>query len=483
MIYKRLTLFLLFIVLTVNNAAFGQTEKLIYNQLVKPNNATYYHVPVGLCEDYPEETTTLAGIRKDFEFLKSANIHLLRISFGWDAIEEEKGKFNWLFWDDFVRMAVEEYGITLVPYICYMPKWNSTGEKDTLFFWNYPPKDYNEFGVFMSQLVNRYSKWIKTWELWNEPDISIYWQGTPKDFAQMIKIGSDAVRKTDPQAKVVLGGLAHRVEFLRELFRDYGISPYVDIVNCHNYFETWSPKPIEEITNYVNEISEVIKQYGLNQSLWMAEVGYSTWRMGKSKVSNDYRAYYNYEHTPQYHAVELFKTLSLVVSTEKVAAICWYELKDLPMGENVIGDNNNRNLGVAYYDYKPKPALTALKFFNSLFSSKYKDIDSQITVIRQDNSDSMIKAFQNENGSVIVVAWLKTSFPKKRTNDTSGAMVDTRKEKVTVKIPFKLNGKITFYNEMGNELEYDIVKKEGKETMIKDLAMSGGKIYIIKMEK
>ncbi len=66
-------------------------------------------------------------IRKDFELLKSCGIDLLRVSFGWDAIENEKDKYDWLFWDDFVKIAVEEYGITLVPYICYMPRWNSTG--------------------------------------------------------------------------------------------------------------------------------------------------------------------------------------------------------------------------------------------------------------------------------------------------------------------------------------------------------------------
>lgn len=469
--------------LIIISSVYGQTEKLIYNQLIRPNAAEYYHVPVGLCEDYPEETTTLEGIRKDFEFLKSANINLLRISFGWDAIEEEKGKFNWLFWDDFVKMAVEEYGITLVPYVCYMPKWNSTGEKDTMFFWNYPPKDYNEFGVFMTELVNRYSKWIKTWELWNEPDISIYWQGSSKDFAKMVKIGSDAVRKADPQAKVVLGGLAHKVEFFRELFRDYGISPYVDIVNCHNYFETWSPKAIEEITDYVNELSALIKQYGHNQSLWMAEVGYSTWRMGKSKVSNDYSAYYKYEHTPEYQAVELFKTLALVVATEKIAAICWYELKDLPSVENVIGDNNNRNLGVAFYDYKPKPAVSALKFFNNLFSSRYKNINNKISVSKANNPDAVVQAFQNENGSVIIVGWLRTTVPQQRTGDTTGTVADARLEKVSIKIPYKLSGKVTFYNELGNEVQYDIVKKDANSVSINNLAMEGGRIYIVKIEK
>ena len=151
------------LLLLSGGVVLAQTENLIYDQLEKTKGAVYYHVPVGLCEDYPEETTTAEILRNDLEFLKAHGVRFLRISFGWDAIETEKGVYDWLFWDDFVKMAVEEYQITLVPYICYTPQWISEGKSDTLFFWNYPPQDYQQFGVFMSKLVNRYKKWIKTW--------------------------------------------------------------------------------------------------------------------------------------------------------------------------------------------------------------------------------------------------------------------------------------------------------------------------------
>ena len=55
-------------------------------------------------------------------------------------------------------------------------------------------------------------------------------------------------------------------------------------------------------------------------------------------------------------------TLALLLSTDKLAAIAWYEIKDLPPQESVIGDINNRNLGVAYVDHSPKSAEKALAF-------------------------------------------------------------------------------------------------------------------------
>ncbi len=475
--------YLLIIILFSFIYIYPQSSNLIYDQLEKPENAAFYHVPVGLCEDYPEETTTMQIIKNDFEFLNKHNINLLRISFGWDAIETEKGKFEWLFWDDFVKMAVDDYGITLVPYICYTPQWISRGANDTLFFWNYPPKDFNEFGVFMTRLVNRYKDRIKTWELWNEPDIEIYWQGSVKEFAEFIKVGADAVKKADPSSKVVLGGLAYDPNFLLQLFRDNGLSPYIDIVNCHNYYETWHRHSIESITEYINEITDIIWRYGNKQSLWMAEVGYSTFRKG-ARVSESFSAYYDYEHTPEYQAVELFKTLTLAVSTEKLSAITWYELKDLPPSEGVIGDNdNNRFLGVAYPDWKDKPAAKSLEFFNSLFSSAYKSIDDKVTLDAPIGSDSRAHAFQTENGDVIVVAWLQTSVPGRQSEDKSGMVKDTRTEKIDIVLPVELNGNISLYDELGNESSFSSKMNEAGQTTLNDINLKGGKIVILKIRK
>jgi polysaccharide biosynthesis protein PslG len=275
---------------------WAQPKGTVYDQLRKPEGAQFYHVPIALCEDYPEESTTPEIIRNDMEMLKRSGINVLRISFGWDGIETSKGKYNWLFWDDYVKTAVDEYGITLIPYICYTPSWNSTG--DTTNFWNHTPKDYDAFGDFIFALVSRYKDRIKSWELWNEPDIPEYWSGNAADLAKLTKIGAQAIRKADPKAIVVLAGLAGHTEFTRTLFRDLDISPYVDVVNCHSYYETWNGDPLETVVPYVNTLSDIIRQYGNKQSLWMAEVGYSTVRRPDGYVSNSYWATYDYEHTP-----------------------------------------------------------------------------------------------------------------------------------------------------------------------------------------
>lgn len=453
-----------------------------YARLIKPENPVFYHTPVGLCEDYPEETTTMDIIKGDMELLKRTGVDLLRISFGWDAIEVEKDQYDWLFWDDYVEIAVEQYGITLIPYVCYTPRWNSRG--DSLMFWNDPPQDFDEFGEFMFDLVTRYKDKIETWELWNEPDLDIYWDtGDAGAFAEFIKIGSKAVKRADPEAKVVLGGMAYHAGFLEKLFRDYGLSPYIDIVNMHNYYETWSKRPVEQIDENIRAMTSVIDKYGDGQALWMAEVGYGTFRQG-SYVSEVYHAYYDYEHTPEYQAVDLFKCLTLAIAEEKLSAIAWYEIKDLPPSEEVIGDNNNnRFLGIAYPDFSPKPAEKALVFFNTLFDVPYRNITEKVIVEKEAESDVFYRAFEKEDGSIIVAVWIAVNVPEKRPLKPTELIKDTRMERISLAIPFDIKGTITVYNEIGGQRAYDNIRHEKDRIILKDIQLKGGEIVIFELQK
>lgn len=478
---KIVGMFILIFLLMANLNA--QTENLIYDKLIKPADVDYYHMPLGLCEDWPEESTTREIYVNDFELLKRSGINLLRISFGWDAIEAEKDNYDWLFWDDFVKTGVEDYNITMVPYICYTPQWQARDPRDSLMFWNDPPKDFDEFGQFMFDIVSRYKNYIKTWELWNEPDISIYWDTQDVgEFARFMKVGADAVKRADPEAKVVLGGIAYRPEWVKFLFKDHGLSPYIDIVNCHNYFETWHHNPVEEIVNYIGDVYDVISEFGNGQALWMAEVGYSTFRRGAT-VSDSYSNYYNYEHTPDYQAVDLVKRIGLALSTEKLSALAWYEIKDLPPSDEVIGDiYNNKHLGVAWADHSPKPANHALTFMNKLFGAPVKSIDNEVSVEKSIDSDAHVVSFQRENGDVILIAWLQTHVPGRR-DQFDGNVEDKRIEEIKISIPGKLNGAATMFNELGEGHECSMVKRNENSTQLNGLRLKGGKISVLEIKK
>lgn len=454
-----------------------------YARLLRDDADDFHHVPLGLCEDYPEETTTREIYVRDFELLRRAGIDLLRISFGWDGIEAEADdEYDWLFWDDFVETAVDDYGITLIPYVMYTPRWASREKGDDVF-WRTPPEDFEKFGEFVFDLVTRYKDRIHSWELWNEPDIEWYWRGTPEEFAAYVKIGAEAVRRADPEATIVLGGIAYQPDFIRTLFRDHGVSPYVDVVNMHNYFETWHNAPVEEIGEYIHRVDEVVERYGDGQPLWMAEVGYSSVRQG-AHVSDDYTAYYAYEHTPEYQAVQLVKTITAALATDKLAALAWYEVKDLPPADQVIGDNNNRHLGVAYNDHTPKPAEHALAFVNRLYAEPMRSIGEEVTFERAADSDVVVHAFEQEDGDVIVVGWLQTRRVGEQNDVGDGMHEDARSETLRITIPRALAGDVTAYDELGERRphENENVLREDARTMVWE-EMEGGKVYVLHLAK
>jgi len=460
-------------------AGRGQSSKFVYGDLLKKPGSEFYHMAVGLCEDYPPETTTPAKIRGDMEVMRKVGVKFLRFGMGWDHIETAKGVFNFSFWDQFIKIAVDEYGMTLIPYFCYTPRWNSTG--DTSNFWNHTPKDYNEFGEFVYKTVTRYKDKVKSWEIWNEPDISDFWSGDVGDYAKLLKIGSESVRRADPKAIVVLAGLAWNTNFTYSLFHDYDISRYVDVVNLHSYNETWSSLPLEQLYDHIERISDIISQYGNHQSIWLAEVGYSNYRKG-AYVSYNYSAKYQYEHTPEYQANDLFRTLTLIMSTGKAAAAAWYRIEDLPVGTNVIGDVNNDFLGVVNTKFQPKPAEKALGFFVKFFKGRNLCIDGEVTITRKIGSNSIVHVFQNEEGSVAVVAWLQTHVPGTYTQTKSGNMKDKRVENISVSIPMKLSTRALSYNELGDKQAGPHVTAESGHTVV-DLSLKGGQIYIIRIPK
>ena len=350
-------------------------------------------------------------MRRDLDACRRAGASVLRISFSWSEMEPEPGRYDFAFWDKVVPMAVDEYGLRLIPYVCYTPGWASS-EPDSDAVWTTPPKDLAAFGRFVGALVDRYKGRIRSWEIWNEPDIPEFWTGSTQQYAALLAEGSRAVRRADPTARVVLGGIARRPEFLRELLRDEGVSPLIDVVNCHSYFETWHDGAIEGLPTYLGLIAGVIDDHGHGQELWMAEVGYSSYRPeGSGRISDRYLARHGFEHTPAYQAEALLRAMALIRSTDRVSLVTWYRINDLPAGQEVIGDVNNRHLGIVDLQGRPKPALEGLRRAAELFSRPLRPADDRVQVTRPIASRAEVHGFEAPDGSLTIVAWQRTAVP------------------------------------------------------------------------
>jgi hypothetical protein len=464
----------IFVALTGGCAAHENKSAHISIPSQDKARSDFHHVEIGLCEDYPEESRSLTSARRDFEVLKTNNVRVLRIAFGWDSMEPEHGKYDWSFWDDYVRIATDEFGIRLIPYVCYTPRWASVSTNED--FWQQPPKDTAQFAEFVHVIVARYKNRIHSWEIWNEPDNNYYWRGSVEQFADLLQAGARAVREADPNAKVVMGGLAWNLDFLGAILTNSAAIQNVDVINLHNYYETWATEPLEKICEYTGRASDLLHQYQQRQPIWLAEVGYSSFRRG-AYVSGQYLAHYQDEHTPPAQAAALFRALTLACASGKVALTAWYRINDLPETQQVIGDANNRHLGILDERGRPKPALAALRFFTQLFADGFRCVDGQVRVTRKIHSPVEVHSFKTAHYELVIVAWLRTYIPGSRDDDLSGNIPDKREETISISIPFATNGDAKFFDEFGNDLGI----RDRKNSQLKNLRVRDGNIKIVKI--
>jgi hypothetical protein len=367
--------------------------------------AAFREVPIGLCEDHPPESTSETRMREDFQALQRAGVRVLRVSFGWDDLEPERDRYDFAPVEQVLRIAADS-GVRLIPYVCYTPAWLAPGGVAPNDVYRSPPTDVAEFEQIMELLATRFRGRFASWELWNEPDNREYWLGTPAEYAALLEAGSRGVRRGDPSAQVVLGGIAGHLEFLEELLAKQRVAGAIDVVNLHSYYETWNPDPLESLTGYLEQATELVRKYGESEPLWLAEVGYSTFRRGDF-VSDWSKARFDFEHTPPYQASALLRVLAMARAVPQVELIAWYELRDLPPGTEVIGDQNNRHLGVLDAVGQPKPAFHALSRAIPLLSAALRPIDVRVRATKGASASQVeARAFQRADGQCLVVAWL-----------------------------------------------------------------------------
>ncbi len=145
----------------------------------------------------------------------------------WSDVEPEPGARDWealaSLEEQFIAASRE--GMAMIVVVRGAPEWARAipGEECS------PVREdkLEDFGRFLRDLVARYSRppySVKFWELWNEPDVSLSarppnspqmgcW-GDPHDpyyggeaYAEMLKVAYPSIKRADPEAQVLVGGL------------------------------------------------------------------------------------------------------------------------------------------------------------------------------------------------------------------------------------------------------------------------------------
>lgn len=164
---------------------------------------------LGHLDIQPENTTWIGGIQ-----------------ISWSAVEPVTGTREWatLHLQETRMITLASKGIVAIANVRSVPSWAQA--RPGVSCGPIAPEHYDEFALFMHDLVARYSQFpynVHVWEIWNEPDAPYtkvlpdspfgcwgdpaapYYGG--QAFGEMLKVTYPAIKAADPNAIVLIGGL------------------------------------------------------------------------------------------------------------------------------------------------------------------------------------------------------------------------------------------------------------------------------------
>lgn len=202
--------------------------------------------PVGLEPAEPAIHVFLWGrpdtTERDLRLAREAGFTWVKQRFEWRYIEGDgKGKLAWGEPDRIVD-AIARAGLKVVARVDNQPKW---ARADDLFPGVGPPDNLDDWSEFLGALAARYRGRIQAYEIWNEPNLDREWgnrKPSAKEYAELLRVGYQAIKKADPNALVISAGLSPTTDpsdrarpdvlFLKELYAA-GAAPYFDLLGIH----------------------------------------------------------------------------------------------------------------------------------------------------------------------------------------------------------------------------------------------------------
>lgn len=241
-----------------------------------------------------------AKIARELQLLRSAGIGLIRQEFQWIEIEpyakgehvDTHGGDAWAKYDRMVDLA-EHLDIEIMARLDRPPAWATPGfDPHANPSIQMPPTDPTDFADFAATVAKRYRGRIRFFQVWNEPNLLGEWGGRPPDpaaYLAMLREVGTAIREVNPQAVIVLAGLAPTIEtgpdnlsdllFLETLYQ-LGAKGAFDVASTMSYGLFTGPRDLRigaERTNLPRAVlwRELMVAYGDSGTpIWASEYGW-----------------------------------------------------------------------------------------------------------------------------------------------------------------------------------------------------------------
>jgi hypothetical protein len=230
----------------------------------------------------------------------------------------------------------------------YSVEWNSPQGK-----WNHPSSDHKAFLAYVRKVAMRYKDKVKFWEVWNEPDSRVYWE--PQDglrsYCALLKDTYQALKKVNPDCRVLNGGLANGLSSVNNLY-DHGAKGSFDILNLHIFESPLHPGALSRVLAYPRLAYKVMQRNGEgDKAIWITEIGCPGVAQGV-KSSNWWMGDNPDEAAQAAWVEEVFGGL---LKISKVKKVFWAFLRDT----KEHWKNGTDYFGLVRWDFSPKAAYAA----------------------------------------------------------------------------------------------------------------------------
>jgi hypothetical protein len=224
--------------------------------------------------------------------MKAIGITSLRIDANWDSVQYGgPGTYDWTKLDQAVRVA-RAAGFSMDLIIDGCPPWaalaGTAGDTSPL------PASAAQFAGWAAAVAARYGpEGVGTFEIWNEPNTAAFWPpaADPAAYTKILVAAYAAIKKVDPAALVVSGGLAPEtndgtdispIDFVEAMYAD-GAKGSFDALGYHAYcfpalpdtYESWSAW--SQMAQTSPSIRSIMDSNGdASKSIWITEFGAPT---------------------------------------------------------------------------------------------------------------------------------------------------------------------------------------------------------------
>jgi len=338
-----------------------------------------------------------------------------RVRFPWaDMQPNDGGQWNTSFFTDDQLAKELAAGREVVGLIVNTPPWaledsSVPGVPRGLYLREDDPN--NLWATFVRRIVSQYAGRINHWIIWNEPDIwepsypGRTWGGDEKNFLQLLRVGYNVIKQTNPNATVHLSAFTYywdtnygRTPFFKRLLdeiqKDRAAAEhnyYFDVASANLYFRT------DNVYDLIAWHHQQMREHGLDKPIWLTETNAAPSTDPAWPVPNPTFAITLDE---QAHFIIQSMAMALAAGANRVAI---YKMADVPADRAA----NPEPFGLVREDGSRRPAFSAFQV-----GASYLAGFTEASLIERNDLYTLVTVKRGEAGWTMM-AWTRQPAPQK----------------------------------------------------------------------